>query len=652
MKDEDILAVARFEVEQSIGYDQDVLSLKREYALKYYNGIMAAAPEGRSQLVSHDVADTVNSLMSQVGRIFQTTNIMFEANSEEDEQSATTESDACKWQLDKIDGYSTLHEAAHDALLIGNGWIKVTVDESTDITKEEYGNLDELQLNSVMEPTAENQETDAKETKDGYRITRETTTYRLKVESIDPAVMLFTTNRGQFKLRDLRMVGERKLFTVSDLKEMGVSDTDVAAIPNSDDDYWNAVRARQGQYSDDESDNQAAQDAEQVKECFDIYLRVDNGSGVTELRHILYGGSVLIEDEPALVIPYATGSPLPMPHMVQGQGMYEHMGPIQDAKTDILRSYADNLEVMNSSRLAVVEGDVNMKDVTGSRINGVVRVKHAQAIIPLPATDAGQQAITGLNYLDTVRSQRGGASVDNNDADKQLMQSSAVAATGAIESAERMAGYYARNMVNTMLRDTYLLIHQKLRQEYPSKIMAKLRGKWVEVDPSQWQERLHVEITAGMTSRERNEKITAVTSMIGKMEAMMMQGGEGIIVDKAKLYNAYDDYIRATELGDASDYLIDPSSQEAQQAAQQQQQAAQKQSQEAMQLQQAMITLTKQIEDDKLEFDRYKTDQEIRFKYYDANLDAEVNEAKMTSDSIVKLKTASMKPEPKAASNA
>ena len=70
MKELDILALAKYEVEQSTGYDQDVLSVKREQALNYYNGIMPAAPAGNSQLVSFDVADTVNSLMSQVARIF------------------------------------------------------------------------------------------------------------------------------------------------------------------------------------------------------------------------------------------------------------------------------------------------------------------------------------------------------------------------------------------------------------------------------------------------------------------------------------------------------------------------------------------------------------------------------------------------------
>lgn len=640
MRDEELLSIARFEVSQSTGYDQDVLATKREYALNYYNGIMPAAPEGNSQLVSYDVADTVNSLMSQVGRIFETSSVMFEALSEEDEAKSKMESDACEWQLSKADGFLLLQEASWDALLIGNGWLKVTVEDTTDVTTENYPPLDAMQVQQISMPTAENQEVDVSETKEGYRVRRETTTYNMKIECIDPAVMLFTNARGQFDLEDLRMVGERKLFTVSDLIEMGVSENDAMTLPEADDEYWNAARAREGWYQDDTSDVQAAQTAEQVKECFDIYMRVDMGSGISELRHILFGGSVLISNEPATCIPYATGSPLPMPHRIQGQGMYEQMKGVQDAKTDILRSYADNLAVMNTSRLAAVEGEVNMKDLTGARVNGVVRVKNPNAIVPLPATDAGQQAITGLNYLDTVRSQRGGASVDGNDADKQLMQSSATAAAGAMEASERMAGYYARNLVNTLLKNTYLLIHKKLRIEFPGTIGAKLRGKWQEINPAEWQERKYVEVTSGMTSSERNQKIQSLNIVLAKQEQLMMAGAEGEIVDKAKYYSAMDDWIRANEIGDASDYLIDPTSEEAQQAAQQKQQQAEQTHQQAMELQQAMIQLTAKIEADKLDMERYTHDTDLRFKYYDARLDAEVDEAKMTVDSVVKLQSA------------
>jgi hypothetical protein len=47
-----------------------------------------------------------------------------------------------------------------------------------------------------------------------------------------------------------------------------------------------------------------------------------------------------------------------------------------------------------------------------------------------------------------------------------------------------------------------------------------------------------------------------------------------------------------------------------------------------------MTEMEFQLEQQKLELDRYKIDAELRWKYYDSNLDAEVDTAKMTIDAV------------------
>lgn len=636
LNDSEIVALVRQEVDDSLGYDADVLASKREAALRYYHGAMAAPAEGRSSIVSKDVADSVHALLAMMSPIFQTSMITFSPESEEDEQPAQMESDYVRYVLDKSDGWSLLNEAAHDALLIGNGWLKSTVDEQVDVVTEQYGELSDNQLLKVNMPTAENQTVEATETKDGWSVKRSTTTYKLNVECISPDVMLFSGTSGQFDVDELRFIGERKLMTVSDLKALGLSEDDITSMPDSEDDYWPAIRAREGLYQNETADNFAKQQAERLKEVFDCYMRVDlSEDGTSELRHISIGGTVLIENEPARCIPYSTGSPVPMPHRVQGTGMFELMAQIQDAKTTTLRNYLDNLDVANGSRLGVLDGEVNMKDVTNGRINGVVRMKRPDAILPLPVTDIGPQSIQGLTYLDTVRSQRGGASLDMNNADRQVMASSATAAMGVQDTAERMAGWYAGNLVNTLLKSTYQTIHKKLRYEMRGNVNAKMGGKWQEVNPSTWKERNHIEVVAGLTSSQRNQKITALSTIIQKLEQVIMQGGEGIITNKAKLFGAYSDYIRAVEIGSPDEYLLNPDEPEQQQAAQRQGEASQKQAEQLDRLAQQ----DRQLENQKMQLDKYKHDSDLKFDYDKLASDNEVAEAKMTTDAIVKLKS-------------
>ena len=62
-----------------------------------------------------------------------------------------------------------------------------------------------------------------------------------------------------------------------------------------------------------------------------------------------------------------------------------------------------------------------------------------------------------------------------------------------------------------------------------------------------------------------------------------------------------------------------------------QSQQAQQQQQAQQELQQEMLA----IEQGKIAQDKYKTDEDNKFKYYDANLDAEIKEAEITTDAIL-----------------
>jgi hypothetical protein len=635
LNNDEIVALCRNELDQAYGYDADQLATVRQKALDYYHGRMHAAAEGRSQFVSHDVADVVHNLLGQVSRQFSGSTLMWVPDSEDDEPQAQLESDYVRAVLEKNNGYQILSQSAHEALLSGNGWIKCEVEEETEVTVANFGQLEPLQLQAVSQPASPGGKVDVTETETGYRIRKEKINKRLNIEALPADIMIYSTESGVSNINDLRMVGERKMLTSSELKALGLSDDDIGSIPEIEDDYWPAVHAREGEYQH-QTDLPATQDAEKPRECFDLYMRIDmEENGTSELWRVLFGGSVLIEKEPAECVPYATGSPCPVPFRVAGQGMYQLMRQIQDAKTHTWRNYLDNLSVANNSRVVVVESQVNMKDVVNGRINGVIRAKREGAVTPMPASDIGAQSVQGLQALDMVRSDRGGQAVAINEADRQLMASSATAATGAIESSERMAGWYCHNMVHSLLADTYRLIHKKMRTKMKGETEAKLRGKWQKTDPASWKDRQHLEITLGLTSSERTHKINGLAQLISNQVSMMQQGGEGIITDKAKTYSAMADWIRASELGQPEEYLIDPEGEQATQYQQQAQQAQQQQQQKQDALMQKQI----ELEEAKIIQDKYKVDEELKFKYYEAGLDAEIQEAKITTDTITKLET-------------
>lgn len=638
-KDE-LAAVVRYEIQQAQGYDASVLSTKRQQALDMYQSVMPDPAAGRSSIVSSDLADSLHALMGQLAPIMKTTLIEFKPNGEQDEPQAQAESDFVRDAIESAGGWRVIFEGVHDALLIANGWLKITADEVDAVTTETYPpGLSDEQLYVLNMPTAQNQKVKIRASSISTRVTRTTTRRKLLFECIPPEDMLFSEGSGQEDLQQLRFVGQRKTYSDAQLADMGIAQDVIDQIPLSDSTSWPAVLARAGEAQFD-LDNRPAQDSQQLREVFCCYQMLSGtDSNKSERRYIWIGGNEILKNEPAEDIPFVSGTAIPMPHRVQGMGLYDLLQSIQNGKTHILRNYMDNLAVANSSRIGAVEGRVNMGDLTNGRINGVVRIKDPTALVPIPSTDIGPQAMAGLSYLDHVRVARVGSSVDVNEIQAQIMKSSATAAAGQLAQVEQMAGWFAGNLVETLLKPAFARIHKLMRTDLAGPVMGKVRGKWQQTDSSQWPERENLSITMGMTTAEKAAKVNTLTQVISQQTGIIQQGGDGILTDKAKVYNAMCDWLRASDIDTPEQYLIDPNSQEAQQKMQQQAQAQQQQAQQMQQMQKQMIQMQQN-------FELLKQQRDLDYKVWSDRLDAEVKEAQMTADNVVKIKQANEKAKP------
>ena len=639
---EELAAIIQFEIQQAQGYDSDTLASHRAEALDYYNGVMSEPAAGRSKIVSKDLADSLHALMGQLEPIMKTTMIEIKPDGEEDEPQAQAESDFVRDAIESRGGWRAVFGSTWDALLMANGWLKIEAEDVESVTTQTYpADIPEEAYYVLSQPTAERQVVQIRKSSQKVTVKRTTTRTVLKFECIAPEDMLFSEGAGQEDIQKQRFVGQRKLYTDAQLSKLGISDETIGQIPEANNTNWLGARARQGLFQD--QDNNPAQQSQRLREVYCCYLQLSGeDSNKTELRYIWMGGNEILKNEPAEDNPYVTGSAIPIPHRVQGMGLFDLLKSIQDGKTHILRNYMDNLSVMNGSRMAANEGRVNMADLTNGRINGVVRTQGppADCVLPLPATDVGPQALAGLSYLDHVRVARVGSSVDVNELQAQIMKSSATAAAGQLAQVEQMAGWFAANLVETLLKPAFLRVHKLLRTELAGPAQAKIRGKWQQTDTGQWPEREKLDITMGMTTAEKAARIGALNQVITNQAQILQMGGAGILTDNAKMYNAMCDWCRANDLQTPEQYLIDPTSQEAQQA---QQAMAQKAQQDSAAQQQQIQELQKQVQDFELEKQR----RDLEFKVWDAQLDAETKEADITARNVIEIKKLN-KPEPKA----
>lgn len=653
LSEKQIVDYCRQELTKAQGWDSDELASNREDALNYfYNRPRGDEKAGRSDIQSSDVSDMVEAVTANLAPILTNeTLIQFTAAGEDDENQAQIESDFVAMQAaGQNDSYVEILSAIKDALLLRNGFIKVFVEEFNHKESFTKTDMSEHEILALIEDTKDNETnlevTDLQDNDDAtaFDVSFKKTILRreLKVNTIAPEDMLYSSNHTSPYLDDINFIAERKLLTQTDLINMGYSKKVVKNLPSYDVDTKNDSTARR---QDEQTSLESTDPATRTIETYDIHIMLDvNQSGLAVLWHIHLASNELLMKERADWVPYATGSPFIVPHRLYGQSLFDKLKTIQDSKTHFLRQWHDNAKAVNNARIGVVENKVNMDDVLNARPGGAIRMKMSGAIEPIITNDQGASIQGALTYLDKIRSERGGASLDLSSADMQLAgQVGDQGAERQISMKEQLAGQMTATLANTLIRSTYLLIHKTLRHFLAGELTAKLNGKWVQTDTSQWPERKNVKVMTGLSQGEKIARLTALTTVIQTQVSFINQGQEGEIVDKKNVFNAIMDWARAANLENPEQYWIDPDSDEAKQVAQQKQQAAQQQGQQQQQAMQQQAELQQQIFAMQAQLDKYKHDGDLSFKYNDARLKSEIEESKIIGQATLDLEREQLK---------
>lgn len=643
LSDKEIQTAVAQEVIDARGYDADTLAAHRIGALNYYFGHPRGDEvEGRSDVQSLDVADHVNATMAQLAPMMKATLVEFEAQSEGDEDQAQLESDVVLQIASKSNAYTQFSSASFDALLQRNGWICCYVDDVSEVWEDEHTDVSDIELTELLTPLADNDMVEVLKQTDGdnglnLTIKHTMTNRELKIEAVPPEYMLYAAGHKTADMSDIRFIAQKKLMTKSELIESGLSKAVVDELPTISYETWVQSNAREMQ-----TDNKVGgeEPSTYVVETYDCYIHIDvDGDGIAELWRVRvagYDAAIFLDKERAKFVPYCTGSARPLPHRTAGTSLYDALRFVQDAKTHTLRQLLDNANVANNMRFGYVEGEVNLAHALESRPGGGIAMRSEGALFPLAFNDVGQSCISTLDYLDTVATARAGAAADMMQGEFQIAGTSAAAATGEIGHKEKMSAFFARNLIETLVRGSFLLIHQALRCYYGGPMDAKLGGEWVTTDPRKWKPRRSMRVIAGLSASERREKAAALSQNLQYQSMAMQAGMDGTLVTPAGIHESLGDWLRVVDLNQVDSYYVDPASEAGQQAAQQKQQSQAQQQQQVEQLQQRVIDQEQQL-------DKYKHDSELQYKKWSDELSAAVEEMKVTGSALGSMELEALK---------
>jgi|TARA_A100001037_G_scaffold291284_1_gene305214 hypothetical protein len=618
MTDREILSVVETELQNSGSEHSGELSENRILAMRYYEGRMRSAPKGRSQAVSTDVADVIEWTLPQcIEALVNTENVvLFDAQSEEDEEAAQLETDACEHVIFKEnDGFTYFYSVVKDALMQKNGIGKIYWDESTSVCYETYEGLTEMEAAQLLQPEdgsivvptemTPHEAGGAAVTMDGqpvftYDITvrRVTRNGGVKVVPMPPEEFRVNRDHTSINLDDARFTAHERLATESDLISEGWPEDLVRDLPTYSVDTTGEREERRSLEDERDFGYDASDRATRRVKVAECYAHVDTDrDGYAELIQCHVAGDstyVLMGWEHVPCNPFVGCTPFLMTHKFWGRSLYDKVSEIQDQKTELVRAIQDNLSHQNNARLAVVAGQVNLDDLLTTRPGGVVRQKAPGMIEPLVAPQIGELGYRQLEWLDNVRTGRAGVSPDTAAVANAIAGDTAHGLERLMSAKEELTGLIVKLFANTLSKGTLMKVRMNLQRYRKTPIHFQARKQWQEVNPAEWRARTGATVKTTLSHSDRMKKAQGLAMTLQQQQTVWEMGGDGILVTMDNIYNTLAEFTRSSHVGDPSPYWQDPKSPEAQQAMQQKQQEAMEQQQQ-VEAQQAQMQASQQM---------------------------------------------------------
>jgi len=524
MKLSDSEIVARIEAEESKSYgvNDSQLSFERSEAINFYLGLpFGNEVEGRSQVVSYDVQDTIESALPQLLKVFVAGDkvVTFDPKGPEDQDAADQETDYVNHVvMEKNAGFNIFYVWFKDALLSKNGYVKVYTETEDEMEEVEYSGLTDAQLQmlasddktevlehtaypdptvdiamlqqqammnnqdpmSIMQPMLHDVKLKVTESKDS-----------IKIKNVAPENMMVSVDTTGPSLHDARFVQHRELMAVADIAQaFNISESKVESIMSDTRSVFEQESNSRDIYSE-EFDRAVDEDDALVK---DTYIKI-NGE---RWRYVVLGNEIIYKEK-CEYVPFACITPMIMPHRHIGRSYSDLTQDIQMIKSTLLRGQLDNMYLANNGRYAISDR-VNLDDMLTSRPGGIVRVsgEPGSAIMPLQHPPLPASTFSMVEYMDSMKEKRTGITAYNQGLDSNSLNKTASGVAQIMSAAQQRIELVARTFAETGVKDLFQLVHKLVRTTLTKPDIIRLRNRWVEVDPREWKARKDMSISVGL----------------------------------------------------------------------------------------------------------------------------------------------------------
>ena len=583
---------------------QDYIDLQeapdRVQASDYYHGKPFGNEEdGRSQVVSMDVRDTVSLMLPQIMRTFFGSERVVEyvPRMPEDVLAAQQATDFVNGVVLGQDNpaFSICYNAIKDSLVKRVGVIRVDWERREEVSYEEYTGLDDQGLEAILsgldeESTAVTSYPDPsfvpppeppqQVSPDGQPIEQPPIQAPMLHDVVvrqtkeDGNIVLdalppeeFIIDRRARSIEDSAIVAHRRYLSVSELVQMGYDYDDMLDLAGDEDEFGTNTEFLRRHPVANYADSEQVGEANRKVLYIESYAKIDyDGDGVSELRRFCTAGShhKLLHHAPVNDLPFILFNGYPEPHTWKGQSVADLLMDVQKIKSAVLRNMLDSLAKSIHPDTEVVEGQVNKDDVTSNKVGKIIRTRAPGMVRELTKEFSGREAFPMLDYLDQVKEDRTGMSKASMGLNPDALQSSTKAAVSATVAAsqaqiELLCRVYAENGMKPLFKKILHLLHRHQDQAR----MVRLRNEWVPIDPKSWDAGMDVSVNVALGLGTTEERMMMLAGVAAKQEnALEKLGPENPLVNYKQYHATLTKMTELSGFKDTQPFWTDPATYE------------------------------------------------------------------------------------------
>ena len=637
INESELLASLEKNIDAADSYANSEIGEQRDKGHRYYYGApLGNERKGRSQHVSMDVFDAVESVKSMLMETFTADRNVcrFDPQTSEDvmpAKMATALTNFIFYRENK--GTKILHDVIHDALIAKTGIVKRHYKTDYEYEEETFEGLDEagfamlgsdpnititeyaedVQIANLQDPQT-GEVVEVSQVFYSGELVRKIEKSRVCVETIPPEDFLITPRATCED--DADFCSHRTTRTRGELLSEGFDPEIVARL---DEDRGLHEDGSLGRDSVDSFRHDEYEDSDSDREYVTIYesyikkYREDLNKCV--FLKVMHSRRVMLDVEMVSEKPFRYFTPFPIPHRFHGMSLADVLFDIQKTQSSLKRGVVDHTFMTNTSRfIANLSLVKNPRDLLDNRVGAVIDVNspNPESVVrPMPMPNLSGTVFQAIESLETEKEARSGMSRMARGMDSTVVskQNSSDLITQFMNASNRrimvMARNLAENFLKPLMHDIYKLAIENETQEK----LIQLDGQFVPVNPQFLGDRTEMSVAVALTPEEQKAEAQMLLSLDQQFTMNPNDPSMGGLYGAPQRHAMVSRAFELMNVKSSAMYLFDPNSPEYQQMQEQQamaQQAADLQAQQVAEFQADITSRQVAVMEGQLELDVMK----------------------------------------------